>query len=171
MRRPLLLLAALFHLTIACAQLPSVTSEVAVLSDSPAATFNISGWSYTNTTNPFLLTPDSLTNAMVGVSRLPKGSRILRSSVVVPASLDISSIQVAMAERLRDKSQPTITTEKIGDRQVVVARYTDRNAEVVEYAFEFANHMVLVLLRAKSGPYFRDGAMVARKVVESFASP
>ena len=44
-------------------------SDLAVLSDSPAIEFSTGGWSHTNTTNPFLLTPDYLTNAMIGISR------------------------------------------------------------------------------------------------------
>lgn len=35
------------------------------LTDAPAVEFSTSGWSYANSTNPFLLTPDYLTNAMI----------------------------------------------------------------------------------------------------------
>lgn len=94
-------------------QAPIVSAKVIRLSDAPSAVFNTSGWSNTNSSNPVILTPDLLTNAMIGVSRLAKGQPLLRSQVTVPESLDVESIRKAVNERLRGKANLSINVIEI----------------------------------------------------------
>jgi len=148
------------------AEEPRVRGNVATLTDSPSIRFETSGWSHSNTTNPFLLTPDKLTNAMVGVTRLRPGQPFLTDGPVIPKSLDAATVQVLLAERLRSK-HATVSTETIGGRAVAVAKYADAYTRRVEYAFPLKDHVVHVILIAKEGRYFDSGNAVARKVVQT----
>lgn len=144
---------------------PTVTNGVARLEDAPAIQFETSDWDYTNTTNPFLLTPDTLTNAMLGISRLKPGEPLLSDGPAIPADLSPKTISATLAKRLRGKSGLAIKTERIGEREVVAATYTVGGRKGMEYAFEMKGYLVHVLLLAKRGPYFEAGARAARKVV------
>jgi hypothetical protein len=144
-----------------------VSGTVATLNDDPGVKFETSGWKHSNSSNPFLLTPDQLTNAMVGVTRLAPGQPFLTNGPVIPKSLDAATVQVLLAERLRGKSKVTVSTETIGGRQVAVAKYADSYTRRVEYAFPLKNHVVHVMLIAKEGRYFDSGNQVARKVVQT----
>jgi hypothetical protein len=46
-----------------------VKGNVATLSDDPGIRLETSSWKHSNSSNPFLVMPDQLTNAMVGVTR------------------------------------------------------------------------------------------------------
>jgi len=144
-----------------------VSGNLATLSDAPGIKFETSGWKHSNSSNPFLLTPDELTNAMVGVSRLRPGTPFLTNGPVIPKSLDAATVQVLLSERLRGKSNLSVSTETIGGRQVAVARYSDPYSRRIEYAFALKQHLVHVMLIAKEGRYFDSGNQVARKVVQT----
>jgi hypothetical protein len=144
-----------------------VAGNVATLADAPGIKFETSGWKHSNSSNPFLLTPDELTNAMVGVSRLRPGQAFLTNGPVIPKTLDAPTVQVLLAERLRGKSNLSVSTETIGGRQVAVAKYSDPYTRRVEYAFPLKEHLVHVMLIAKEGRYFDSGNQVARKVVQT----
>jgi hypothetical protein len=144
-----------------------VAGNVATLNDAPSIRFETSGWKNSSSSNPFLLTPDQLTNAMVGVSRLRPGQAFLTNGPVIPKSLDAATVQVLLAERLRGKPNVSVSTETIGGRQVAVAKYADAYTRRVEYAFPLKDHLVHVMLIAKDGRYFDSGNQVARKVVQT----
>jgi hypothetical protein len=144
-----------------------VNGNVATLLDDPGIKFETSGWKHSNSSNPFLLTPDQLTNAMVGVTRLAPGQPFLTNGPVIPKTLDAATVQVLLAERLRGKAKLSVSTESIGGRQVAVARYADPNTRRVEYAFALKDHVVHVMLIAKEGRYFDSGNQVARRVVQT----
>jgi len=148
-----------------------VHGQVVTISDAPAVAFHKADWSYANTTNPFLLTPDSLTNAMIGVSRIEKGRPLLRGPSIVPATLDVASIRAALLDRLTGRPNLSIYVETIGEREVVVASYGDASRASLEYAFEYNGYLAHVLLSAKPGSYFDRGKVVATGVVKSFAAP
>jgi hypothetical protein len=151
----------------AAAQELRVKGNVATLADEPGIRFETSGWSHSNSSNPFLLTPDRLTNAMVGVTRLGPGQPFLTNGPVIPKSLDAATVQVLLTERLRSKPNVTVSTETIGGRQVAVAKYADAYTRRVEYAFALKEHVVHVMLIAKEGRYFDSGNQVARKLVQT----
>ena len=157
----------LFTAVPGIAQGPRVNGNVATLTDAPGIRFETSGWSHSNSSNPFLLTPDQLTNAMVGVTRLGPGQPFLTNGPVIPKSLDAATVQVLLTERLRGKPNVTVSTETIGGRQVAVAKYADAYTRRVEYAFPLKEHVVHVMLIAKEGRYFDSGNQVARKVVQT----
>jgi hypothetical protein len=159
----LLLLAGAAH---AAGEL-RVKGNVAFLRDDPGIRFETSGWKHSNSSNPFLLTPDQLTNAMVGVTRLPPGRPFLTNGPVIPKSLDAATVQVLLAERLRGKPNVKVSTETIGGRQVAVAKYADAYTRRVEYAFALKEHVVHVMLIAKAGRYFDSGNQVARRLVQT----
>jgi hypothetical protein len=144
-----------------------VTGNVATLMDEPGIKFETSGWKHSSSSNPFLLTPDQLTNAMVGVTRLGPGQPFLTNGPVIPKTIDAATVQVLLAERLRGKSKVTVSSETIGGRQVAVAKYADAYTRRVEYAFPLKDHVVHVMLIAKEGRYFDSGNQVARKVVQT----
>lgn len=146
---------------------PVVSHGMAKLNDTPAIQFATSGWDYANITNPFLLTPDVLTNAMVGVSRLKPGEPFLQNGPPIPTRLTPKTIKAVLAKRLKGKSGLKIKTEKIGGREVAVATYTDGDKKGEEYAFAMHGYLVHVLLLANHGSYFKQGEHVARKVVET----
>jgi hypothetical protein len=144
-----------------------IKGNVATLTDDPGVRFETSGWKHANSSNPFLLTPDQLTNAMVGVTRLRPGQPFLTNGPVIPKSLDAATVQVLLAERLRGKPNVSVSSETIGGRQVAVAKYADAYTRRVEYAFPLKEHLVHVILIAKEGKYFDSGNQVARKVVQT----
>ena len=147
---------------------PSVSeTNIVTLSDEPKISFSSSGWSYTDTTNPFLLTPDYLTNAMIGVSRFKVGDELLNNGPKVPATLSAESIQQLMKKRLADKAELSMSHKIVGRHTAIVATYIDGEKQGVEYAFELKGYLIHVLLLAKQGKYFEHGKMVAHKLVES----
>ena len=147
---------------------PQVSNGVAVLSDDPPIEFSTSGWQHTNTTNPFLLTPDSLTNAMIGVSKLRSGDFYRgNDGPRVPDALDTSSIRSMLREELRDKTDLNLSTGSLGGRDVVKALYADGDKLGLEYAFELEGYLISVLLRAKPGAYFDRGTKAANRIVET----
>lgn len=146
---------------------PVVSNGVAKLSDAPAIQFETSYWDYSNTNNPFLLTPDTLTNAFIGLSRLKPGEPWLNNAARVPVRLDTVTIKAALAKRLGNKTGLRIKAEMIGKREVVVAQYDEGDKRGAEYAFGLRGYLVHVLLIAKRGSYFDSGERVARKLVET----
>jgi len=158
---------ALFFFGCASPAQNNVNTGVAVLSDSPAIEFKTGGWSYTNTTNPFLLTPDYLTNAMIGVSRLKPGEPLLKGGPIISTSLTTAEISPLLADRLSSKTDLTLETLTLGGREVVHAIYKDNEKMGQEYAFVLNGFVVHVLLIAKSGSYYEAGSGVVVKIVES----
>lgn len=154
-----------------CVANPSVptvdSNNIVRLNDVPAVEFSTSGYSYTNTTNPFILTPDTLTNAMIGVSRLKVGEAFLRSETKVPTSLDTNSIRRALTERLKDKDNLNVVTKVINNRNIVIANYNDKNKLSIELAFKLKGHLVHILLKAKKGQYFNHATYVATNIVKT----
>ncbi|NIR28506.1 MAG: hypothetical protein GWN84_04115 [Gammaproteobacteria bacterium] len=146
---------------------PQVDQGVVELADEPAVRFRTSGWDHSNTTNPFLLTPDRLTNAMVAVSRLASGQPFLDGGPVIPEALDAKTVRAVLAARLEGKEDLRISTESIGDREIARAAYRDGGRRCVEYAFEMRGYLIHVLLLARPGAYFAAGTVVARKVIET----
>lgn len=146
---------------------PIVANGVARLTDAPAIQFEMPEWDYANTSNPVLLTPDTFTNAMLGISRLKPGEPFMSDGPTIPADLNPKTIRALLAERLRDTSGVKIKTERIGNRDVVVATYTAGDQKGMEYAFEINGYLIRVLLLAKPGHYFDAGTRAARKVVST----
>lgn len=165
----LLILSPLFLLVAACITTnPQVSNGVAVLSDEPPIEFSTSGWQHTDTTNPFLLTPDSLTNAMIGVSRLRSGDFYRgNDGPRVPDALDTSSIRSLLREKLRDRTDLKLSTRSLRDQEVAKALYSDGDKLGLEYAFELEGYLISVLLRAKPGAYFDGGTKAANRIVET----
>jgi hypothetical protein len=108
--------------------------QVVHLEDSPAVEFSTSGWAYANRTNPFLLTPDDFTNAMVGVSRLKKGESFPKDGPVVPEELDLAAIEKVLSERLKGKEDLEITSGSIDKREMIFARYKQGERRALEIA-------------------------------------
>lgn len=162
--------AGLAILLFACTSpAPQITqSNVAVLPDRPAVEFSTGGWSYSNTLNPFLLTPDYLTNAMIAVSRLQPGEPLLNGGPIISAPITIDSVRDAVATRTRNKETLTLRTEEIAGRMVVHATYSDGEERREEYAFPLNGYLVHVLLVAKAGNYYKTGSKIAREVVVTF---
>ncbi len=146
---------------------PTVTNGVARLTDAPAIQFEMPEWDYANTSNPVLLTPDLFTNAMLGISRLKPGEPFMNDGPTIPADLNPKTIHALLAKRLRDTPGVKIKTERIGDREVVVATYMAGDQKGMEYAFEMNGYLIRVLLLAKPGHYFEAGARAALKVVST----
>lgn len=147
---------------------PKVDSRGNVkLSGQPAITFHTSGWSYTNTENPFILTPDYLTNAMVGVSRLQPGQPILRNGSPVPEQINESTIRRVFEQKLGFESALVIDTQIIGPRAVVVASYSDEEKYRQEYGFELGGVLLHVVVVANHGHYASEAERVARTVIET----
>jgi hypothetical protein len=141
--------------------------QVVHLEDSPAVEFSTSGWAYTNSANPFLLTPDDLTNAMVGVSRLRKGQSFLKDGPVVPEQLDLAAIEKVLSERLKGKEDLEITSGSMDKREMVFARYKQGERRALEIAFALKEHLVHVLVLAKEGRYHERAERVAINVAKT----
>lgn len=146
------------------------SNQIVHLNDSPAVEFSTSGWSYTNTTNPFLLTPDYLTNAMLGVSRLRKGEALPNNGPLVPNEMNSDSIKSVLSERLKDKSNLRIETKVINNREVVVASYSQNNKQGFELAFQLKENLVHILLLANEGQYYNQGEKVAYNIAKTIKS-
>ena len=158
---------ACLALILVCASSLSLASkpELAVLSDVPAIEFSTSGWSYTNTSNPFLLTPDYLTNAMIGVSRLKPGQPLLKGGPIITEALTTSEVRETLAARLADKTDLKLETLSIAGHDVVHAVYVQPEKNGEEYAFILNGFVIHVLLLAKPGKYYEEGSRVAAEVV------
>lgn len=152
-----------------CAVAPQLVDDhnVATLTDSPAIQFNTSGWSYTNTTNPFLLTPDYLTNAMLGVSRLKPGETLLNNGPVIPSDLNTESISQLLQQKLSGKENLSVSVRSINEKSVIVATYESDNKNGIEYAFPLNGQLIHVLLLASPGTYYQQGKVVSEKLVGS----
>ena len=137
------------------------------LSEQPAITFQTSGWSYTSTENPFILTADYLTNAMVGFSRLQSGEPVLRGGPPVPEELNENTIKRIFEEKLGSESSLEIRTQHIGSRSVVVASYGDEEKSRQEYGFELGGALLHVIVVANHGQYAREAEQVARTAIET----
>ena len=161
--------AALLMLVAACATTdPMVDARGYVaLSGQPAITFQTSGWSYTNTQNPFILTPDYLTNAMVGFSRLEPGQPVLRDGPPVPEEINETSIKQLFEEKLGSENSLRIEAQNIGPRPVVVASYQDEEKYRQEYGFELGGVLLHVVVVANHGQYAEKAEQVARTAIEA----
>ena len=164
-----LILIMLAFLMVSCASTPEIvdSNNIATLTDTPAIQFNTSGWSYTNTTNPFLLTPDYLTNAMLGVSRLKPNEAFPDNGPVVPSELNSEVITELLRKKLSGKENLAISSTNINGRPVIVATYISSNKNGIEYAFSLNSHLVHVLLLATPGNYYQQGKLVSEKLVGS----
>ena len=160
---------------VACSVLaaePVVDSDdVVYLSDEPQVSFYTSGWSYANSENPFLLTPDYLTNALVGFSRIAPGSEFLDGGPLIPEVLTEESVQQMLRERLASKEGLEIAVETLGHYNLVSAQYKREEGYAAEYAFPFRSHLFHVLVLAKDADYFSAAQKVARTAIESVESP
>jgi hypothetical protein len=143
---------------------------LAVLTDAPAVEFSTSGWSYTNTSNPFLLTPDYLTNAMIGVSRLKPGHPLFKNGPLITESITGAEVYKVFAAHLADKSDLRVETLQIAGRDVAHAVYRQPEKNGEEYAFVLNGYVVHVLLLAKPGHYYEEGSRVAAEIVRTFRS-
>ncbi|MEA5446723.1 hypothetical protein VCB98_12925 [Gammaproteobacteria bacterium AB-CW1] len=161
--------AALIVLIAGCSSTaPTVDDRGYVaLSGQPSITFQTSGWSYTNTENPFILTPDYLTNAMVGFSRLEPGQPILRGGPPVPDQINDNTIKQAFEHKLENQNNLGIETKNIGSYSVVIASYEDEEKYRQEYGFELGGVLLHVIVVANHGQYARDAEQVARTAIES----
>lgn len=131
--------------------------ELAVLTDVPAVEFSTSGWSYTNTSNPFLLTPDYLTNAMIGVSRLKPGQPLLKNGPLITEDITSAEVRKALAAHLVDKSELRMETLQIAGREVAHAVYRQLEKNAEEYAFVLDGYVIHVLLAGKTRALLRRG--------------
>ncbi len=168
MKNVLSLIFFAFLLT-SCANTPQLVNDhnVATLTDSPAIQFDTSGWSYTNTTNPFLLTPDYLTNAMLGVSRLKPGETLLNNGPTIPSKLYTETIAELLKQKLAGKENLSLSLRPINGKSVVVATYESDSKKGIEYAFPLAGQLIHVLLLASPGAYYQQGKVVSEKLVGS----
>jgi|GEM_PF-2876141 len=137
------------------------------LSGQPSITFQTSGWNFTNTENPFILTPDYLTNAMVGFSRLQAGQPVLRGGPPVPDQINENTIKRVFEEKLGSESSLEMHTRDIGSRTVVVASYEDEEKYRQEYGFELGGVLLHVIVVANHGQYAREAEQVARTAIET----
>lgn len=144
------------------------------LTDAPKVSFAVGGWQAGDTSNPLLLTPDLITNAMLAVSRLKPGEALLADGPDIPAGLDTDTLKSLMSERVASKGATSIRIHPMGRYAVVVADY-QKSADGVlhqyrEYAFVLNGGVVHLLLVAKPGPYYASGNKVAEKVIESLVA-
>ena len=167
MKLKLIYVIATLLLITRIASAQTVDGNIATLADAPAIQFDTSGWSYSNTTNPFLLTPDYMTNAMLGISRFKPKDFLLNGGPPIPASLDFEIISELLRKRLSQKEDLEIFNKIIGENQVVVAMYSSENQKGIEYAFHVDNRLIHILLLAKKGSYYKQGKIVAEKLVSS----
>lgn len=137
------------------------------LSGQPGIAFQTSGWSYTNTENPFILTPDYLTNAMVGFSRLQAGQAVLQGGPPVPEQINETTIRRVFEEKLGSRGDLEIQTQNIGSRTVVIAWYEDEEKYRQEYGFELGGVLLHVLVVANHGEYANGAEQVARTAIET----
>jgi len=165
-----ILIGLLCCLVVACATTSTIevsSNNIVSLNDAPAIKFSTSGWAHTNTTNPFLLTPDYLTNAMLGVSRMKSGESFPNQGPVIPIKLNPDVLESLLREKLSSKSELKVSKETINNRVVAIANYADGVKNGIEYLLILDGSLVHVLLIAERGQYFSDGRNVARKVVET----
>lgn len=142
-------------------------SGMAYLSDGPIPIeFSTSGWSYTNTTNPFLLTPDYLTNAMVGVSRLKPGESI-PNGPVISGDLSVSSLMTLLKEKASKYDNASILQKSTNGKAVAISKYKNDSRHVIEYAFELNGVLIHILLSAKDMNYFQKGQVVAYNIINT----
>ena len=163
---PIILLAS-------CASTEPRVSErgFATLHDEPRITFHTSGWSYTNTTNPFLLTPDYLTNAMEGISRFKVGDSLLQNGPVVSEPINKEAIRELLNERKKSEDDLVITDKQIGSHDVVVAEYSDEEKIRKEYALELNGFLLHILVVANHGNYSSSAEAVVQRIIETVAVP
>lgn len=143
------------------------TNNIANLTDEPAIRFNTSGWSYTNTTNPFLLTPDLLTNSLLAVSRLKPGQHFPNDGPAVPNKLNQNAITALLKNKLASKENLVVSIDTINEKSVVVATYSEDGKKVTEYATELNGDLIHVLFMAIPGQYYQQGIIVANRLVGS----
>jgi hypothetical protein len=162
-------IAAMGMYLLACSSigLSAGRPELAVLSDAPAVEFSTGGWSYTNTSNPFLLTPDYLTNAMIGVSRLKPGQPFLKNGPIISEALTPEEMSKALAARLAGKNDLHVETLTIAGRDVAHASYTEPERNGDEYAFPFNGYVIHISLHAKRGRYYEEGTRVAAEILRT----
>jgi len=141
--------------------------ETTVLSDPPAVEFANIGWSYTNITNPYLLTPDYMTNAMIGVSRLKPGQPFLKDGPIISDTLTPEEMSKALSTRLSGKEDLKVEIIDVAGRRVAHAAYTQPDKIGEEYAFALNGYVVHVLLQAKPGRYYEDGTRAALEIVRT----
>lgn len=158
-----------FYLLTGCETTPMLVDEhnIATLTDTPAIQFRTSGWAYTNTTNPMLLTPNSLTNAMVGVSRFKPNEALPNNGPMVPNQLNPHSIAQLLQKKLADTENLAISTTTFNNRTIVTATYMLGGRNGVEYAFAMDGYLVHVILLATPGYYYELSKAVAEDLVNS----
>lgn len=149
-------------------------SDTITLTDAPKVSFAVSGWQAGNSSNPLLLTPDLMTNALLAVSRLQPGDNLLADGPFIPAPLDMETLERMMSERAASKGAFSTRTHQMGRYQVVVADYQKAMDGVMhqyrEYAFVLNGGVVHLLLVAKPGRYYESGTKVAEQVIESLVA-
>lgn len=144
------------------------------LTDAPTVSFTVGDWQASNTSNPLLLTPDLLTNALLAVSRLQPGQSLLADGPDIPARLDTDTLKGLMSERVAAKGATSIRTHQMGRYQVVMADY-QKSADGVlrqyrEYAFILNGMVVHLLLVATPGRYYESGVHEAETLIQSLVA-
>jgi hypothetical protein len=143
----------------------------ATLRDEPAIRFSTSGWSHSDTVDPFLLTPNYLTNAMVGVSRFNPGDPAAQGGLSVPSALNAQNIQSLLNQLVGDEDGFNARSVTLHGREVVIADYPNEQRAQREYAFEFDGSLIRIVIVAQHGDYFDAATTVAENIIQTINRP
>ncbi|MDQ2076774.1 hypothetical protein [Marinimicrobium sp. ABcell2] len=167
----------LFVFLVGCASQPaSVAPRVdaegyVTLRDDPAVRFATSGWNHSDTSDPFILTPNYLTNALVGVTRFESGEMITQNGPRVPATLNAQSIRGLLDQLVGDEENFSSRSATVHGREVVIADYPNEQRSRREYAFEFEGNLIRLIIVAQHGDYFEAATAVAENIVGTISRP
>ena len=146
----------------------SVSNDgIVTLTDSPAIQFSASNWGYTNISNPFFLTPDYLTNAMVSISRLQPGEALLHEGPIIPDNVNTETLLKLQAKRLVGKNNLEIIQATMSGHSIALATYSDPEKKHLEYSFVLNGTVIYILVVAKEGDYYNSSKLVAENVIKT----
>jgi hypothetical protein len=178
MRAPRFILALLFAVTIlvgdARAGLERKGADV-VLTDAPRCEFAWPAWDYASTSNPVLLTKNTLDRSMIGIMRIPVGRTLPRGKTHIAVGMTTQQITALLRENLQGRGQKveSITSGRaaICGSEAARLNYTQPGfptRRYEEYGFIRGGYFFHFLFAAAEGPEYAGQQKDFEHVVSTF---